>query len=221
MRELQKKYADDREKLGQETMKLYKEEGVNPMASCFPILLQMPIFFALFNVLNNAATGAAPVAGSVLSHEMTQSLAHANFFGATLADRFWPLTNGWGGITQTVAAIMIVLMVVTQFFAQYQLMSKNMPAESQTGPMAQQQKIMLYAMPLVFGVGGGELPARCAAVLEHQQPLVDVPAVLHHPAESDPPGRRRTWPGRSACAPRATIPATTSRGGRRSRASRW
>lgn len=157
MRELQKKYADDREKLGQETMKLYKEEGVNPMASCFPILLQMPIFFALFNVLNNAAAGADPVAGSVLSHEMTQSLAHANFFGATLADRFWPLTDGWG-ITQTVAAIMIVLMVVTQFFAQYQLMSKNMPPESQTGPMAQQQKIMLYAMPLVFGIGGVNFP---------------------------------------------------------------
>ncbi|HMQ65433.1 MAG TPA: membrane protein insertase YidC, partial [Arachnia sp.] len=40
--ELQKKFGHDRERLGQETMKLYKEEGVNPMASCLPLLLQMP-----------------------------------------------------------------------------------------------------------------------------------------------------------------------------------
>ena len=47
MKELQKKYAGDREKLGQEMMKLYKDTGTNPLASCFPILLQAPIFFAL------------------------------------------------------------------------------------------------------------------------------------------------------------------------------
>ena len=51
MKELQKKYAGDREKLGQEMMKLYKDTGTNPLASCFPILLQAPIFFALFRVL--------------------------------------------------------------------------------------------------------------------------------------------------------------------------
>ena len=46
-RELQKKYGHDRERYGQEIMKMYREEGVNPMASCMPILLQMPIFLAL------------------------------------------------------------------------------------------------------------------------------------------------------------------------------
>ena len=40
-------------------MKLYKDSGTNPFASCLPILLQMPIFFALFGVLNNAADGNA------------------------------------------------------------------------------------------------------------------------------------------------------------------
>src|SRR5688572_14971095 len=49
-RELQKKYGHDRERLAQETMKLYKETGTNPFASCLPILLQMPIFFALFQI---------------------------------------------------------------------------------------------------------------------------------------------------------------------------
>src|SRR6476620_6075092 len=57
VRELQKKYGHDREKLGQETMKLYKENNANPLASCLPLLLQAPIFFALFRVLNGAAQG--------------------------------------------------------------------------------------------------------------------------------------------------------------------
>jgi YidC/Oxa1 family membrane protein insertase len=48
---LKQKYKDDRQKLGQETMKLYKEAGVNPLGGCLPLLLQMPVFIALFNVL--------------------------------------------------------------------------------------------------------------------------------------------------------------------------
>ena len=52
VKELQKKYGHDRERLTQETMKLYKETGTNPLASCLPLLLQMPIFLALFRTLN-------------------------------------------------------------------------------------------------------------------------------------------------------------------------
>src|ERR1700761_7630720 len=48
VKELQKKYGHDRERLAQETMALYKETGTNPFASCMPLILQMPIFFALF-----------------------------------------------------------------------------------------------------------------------------------------------------------------------------
>ena len=55
VKELQKKYGHDRERLAQETMKLYKETGTNPFASCLPILMQMPIFLALFRLLDHAA----------------------------------------------------------------------------------------------------------------------------------------------------------------------
>ena len=55
VRELQKKYGHDRERLAQETMKLYKDSGTNPFASCLPILLQMPIFLALFRLIDQAA----------------------------------------------------------------------------------------------------------------------------------------------------------------------
>ena len=59
VKELQKKYGHDRERLAQETMKLYKETGTNPFASCLPMLLQMPIFFALFRLLDQASHGNA------------------------------------------------------------------------------------------------------------------------------------------------------------------
>ena len=51
MKEIQKKYAGDKERQSQEMMKLYRETGTNPLASCLPIILQAPIFFALFGVL--------------------------------------------------------------------------------------------------------------------------------------------------------------------------
>lgn len=50
---LKEKYKGDRQKLSEETMKLYKESGVNPLGGCLPMLLQMPVFLALFNVLRN------------------------------------------------------------------------------------------------------------------------------------------------------------------------
>ena len=51
IKELQKKYKDDKQKLQQETMEFYKKNNVNPLAGCLPLLLQMPVFFALFGAL--------------------------------------------------------------------------------------------------------------------------------------------------------------------------
>ena len=48
---IQERWKDDRARMQQEIMKLYKEEKVNPMAGCLPILLQIPIFYALYKVL--------------------------------------------------------------------------------------------------------------------------------------------------------------------------
>ena len=53
MKELQKKYKGDRQKLNEELMKFYKENQINPAASCLPLLFQLPIFFALYFVLRN------------------------------------------------------------------------------------------------------------------------------------------------------------------------
>ena len=51
LQELRKKYKGDKQRLNEETMKFYKENGVNPLAGCLPMIPQMIVFFALFNVL--------------------------------------------------------------------------------------------------------------------------------------------------------------------------
>jgi YidC/Oxa1 family membrane protein insertase len=152
VRELQKKYGHDRERLAQETMALYKEAGTNPFASCLPILLQMPIFFALFRVINQAASGHKK---GVLTESQVDSLSQAKLFGAQIADTF----TGSGEVSvRLLAAVLVVAMTATTFLTQRQLMSKNMPADALTGPYAQQQKMLLYVLPLVFAVGGIAFP---------------------------------------------------------------
>lgn len=165
LRELQKKYSHDRERLGQETMKLYKDEGINPMASCLPLLLQMPIFLSLFQVLNGAANTSGGLGGGgnpkgywlTRNPELIESLSNATFFGAHLSDRFLPFE---GQITQVhvITIILIIGMTATLFITQLQMTRKNMPPEALTGPMAQQQKMMLYIFPLIFAVGGVNFP---------------------------------------------------------------
>jgi YidC/Oxa1 family membrane protein insertase len=157
---LQDKYAGDRERLGQETMKLYQSEGVNPMASCLPLLLQMPIFLSLFHVLNSVsrATDASHVVGQFLQQDWTlvQSLQNATIFGAHISQTFFPFQT-WSA-TQTLALVLIILMTGILYITQLQLMRKNMPPEAMTGPMAQQQKMMLYLFPVMYAIGGVNIP---------------------------------------------------------------
>ena len=82
IKELQKKYGHDRERLTQEQMKLWKETGTNPFASCLPLMLQMPIFFALFRVIDQAASKGAEGAKGFLTGEQAESLSNATLLGA-------------------------------------------------------------------------------------------------------------------------------------------
>jgi len=65
LKELQKKYKDDKQKLQQETMAFYKENNVNPLAGCLPLILQMPVFFALFRTLREPTEKVTSVVGSL------------------------------------------------------------------------------------------------------------------------------------------------------------
>ena len=153
VKELQKKYGHDRERLAQETMALYKETGTNPFASCLPILLQMPIFLALFRLLDLAADGKTR---GVLTDDQATQFGESQLLGAHLADTFMKAEGDWN--VRILAAGLVVAMTATTFLTQRQLMSKNMPADAMTGPYAQQQKMLLYILPLVFAVGGVAFP---------------------------------------------------------------
>ncbi|MBY9074181.1 membrane protein insertase YidC [Nocardioides sp. WL0053] len=152
VKELQKKYGHDRERLSRETMALYKETGTNPFASCLPILLQMPIFLALFRLLDQASKENPK---GVLTLEQARQFGESTLFGAHIADTFLS-TDDWN--VRVLALVLVLAMTATTFLTQRQLMSKNMPADALTGPYAQQQKMLLYVLPLVFAVGGIAFP---------------------------------------------------------------
>ena len=169
IKEIQKKYAGDRERQSQEMMKIYRETGTNPLSSCLPILLQAPIFFALFTVLQGIAMynpdnpGYDPPGVFAWEQYVTTLLpqAHnASIFGVPLygyfmganevaADGFSPTA------TRILSAILIVLMTATSFLTQRQLIVKNSAPDN---PMVRQQKIMLYVFPLIFAIGGINFP---------------------------------------------------------------
>lgn len=154
VKELQKKYGHDREKLTQETMALYRDTGTNPFSSCLPILVQMPIFLALFRLLDQAAKKGR--GHGVLSDDRAELLANAKLFGGEISSTF--LNSDGNTTVQVIAMLLVLAMTGTTFLTQRQLMSKNMPADALSGPYAQQQKMLLYVLPVVFAVGGIAFP---------------------------------------------------------------
>jgi YidC/Oxa1 family membrane protein insertase len=155
LKEIQKKYKDDRQKQSEEMMKLYKEHKTNPLASCFPILAQAPIFFSLFTVLNGIGKNP-PKAHGVLTQLDVDNAAKATIFGAKISQTFLGSTDG---NVKLVTVLLIAFMSLTTFTTQRQLMVKGMPKmDSSNNMMLQQQKIMLYLFPIIFAVSGVNFP---------------------------------------------------------------
>jgi len=153
MKAIQAKYKDDRQKQSEEMMKLYKEHKTNPLASCFPIIAQAPIFFSLFTVLNGIAKN---VPHGYLKGEYLASAAQAKFFGASISQSFLGSSDT---TVKIVTVILIFIMSATTFTTQRQLMVKGMPKmDSSNNMMLQQQKIMLYLFPLIFAISGVNFP---------------------------------------------------------------
>jgi len=150
MKEIQKKHKDDRQKQSEEMMKLYKEHKTNPFASCLPILVQSPFFFALYRILNGVAKNHPYGA---IKGDLLTSAHHAQLFGSSIAESFVSHTSTTS--TKILTIIMIVLMSASQFITQKQLMTKGMPKlDSTNNTMLQQQKAMLYILPIIFALMG-------------------------------------------------------------------
>ena len=163
MQKIQKKYKgktdpESRQAMTQETMGLYKRTGTNPFSSCLPILLQSPVFFALFRVLNNLAAIADGKHSTIgpLNAILANQAQHSTIFGATLSSTF---VHANGQLpTQIVTVMLIALMSASTFTTQRQLMMKNMPASALDNPFAKQQKVLLYLMPVFFAFSGINFP---------------------------------------------------------------
>jgi YidC/Oxa1 family membrane protein insertase len=153
---LQKKYKgktdqESRQKMANEQMEIYKRTGSNPLNSCLPLLLQMPIFLSLYTVLTDAQNSKQGVAFMV--GPLSESFSSAVFFGAPLKETF---TSGTATLeVQILAGIMILVMTATQFITQKQIIAKNQnPANVQNTQYMQTQKIMLWLFPIMFLFSG-------------------------------------------------------------------
>jgi YidC/Oxa1 family membrane protein insertase len=152
LKAIQERYKGDRQRLSEETMKVYKEAGVNPAGSCLPLLIQSPFFMALYGVLRKVADNqpVGAIHGSVLAS------AHvAHIFGALLSATFV------GAHTTTsvkiVTGIMIAVMCSSQFLMTRMMMTKNVDLTVKT-PYMQQQKMMMYVLPIIYIFFGINMP---------------------------------------------------------------
>jgi YidC/Oxa1 family membrane protein insertase len=151
MAALRKKYKNDKQTLNQETMKLYQEAGVNPLMGCLPMVLQLPLFFALFSVLRAIADwkpNTAPKYGLPL--QMVQSAQHAKILGANIYDKVL-FTDGLHVPLHSklvILAAVLVSMATTYLTIRQSMKRGMMPAATPDNPMASSQKYMTYIMPL-------------------------------------------------------------------------
>ncbi|PBC78611.1 YidC/Oxa1 family membrane protein insertase [Streptomyces sp. TLI_235] len=151
MKAIQERYKNDRQRQSEEMMKLYKEAGTNPFSSCLPILVQAPFFTALYGVL---ASVAADKTIGVINEQLLDSAKQAHIFGAPLSATFLGSSEL---SVKIVVAVMIVLMSLSQFVTQRQLMTKNVDLTIKT-PFMQQQKMLMYVFPIIFAVMGINFP---------------------------------------------------------------
>ncbi|MFJ9772863.1 membrane protein insertase YidC [Kitasatospora sp. NPDC101157] len=151
MKAIQERYKNDRQRQSEEMMKLYKDAGTNPFSSCLPIIVQAPFFTALYGVLSKVAKGEDI---GVIHGSLLVSAGKAHIFGAPLSATFLgsPETS-----VKIVTAVMIVMMSLSQFVTQRQLMTKNVDLTVKT-PFMQQQKMLMYVFPVMFAVMGINFP---------------------------------------------------------------
>ncbi|MGH9124709.1 MAG: membrane protein insertase YidC [Acidimicrobiales bacterium] len=163
MKRLQEQHKNDRQALNEAVMALYKEHNASPLGGCLPMLLPFPLFFALYRVLEGLShlvhKGKIVMSQPEYLSKTTRMYqdivkAHGKLdsFGLDLAKT---AKNAGGGFAHSLPYfVLLLLMVGTQFYQQYQLTSKNPAMKSQPG-----QAMMMKVIPLVFGVISFAFPA--------------------------------------------------------------
>lgn len=157
VKKLQKEYKDDREEMNKQLMALYQERGINPAAGCLPLILQMPIWFALFRVLRVGPSGDDPTvlssdiipADSRLADALLQHNTH--FLGIDMLES--PQSAASEGIMSALPAIILIVIVVASGFYQSVQMNKRRKngTQQQDNKQAQQMQTVAKIMPLFMG----------------------------------------------------------------------
>ncbi len=183
LKRLQKKHKDDRETLNAEMMKLYQEQGINPVGGCLPMLAQLPVFLVLFQVLRGLsrrisdqpffaaanlvrdANGLAVSAGNEISPrfisedtEMYQNLAGStemNFGPFDLAAEARDVLSD-SIISGIPYVLLIVVVVGTSYYQQRQISSRR---GNDASPINPQQQMLLRFLPLLSGFWSFLFPA--------------------------------------------------------------
>ncbi len=149
--ELKKKYKDNKEKMTQEMMRLYKEEKVNPFSSCLPLLIQFPFLIAVFLVFRDGLTSDT---GLNLLYPFIQNPGHIN----AIAFGFLDLSKS--------NIYLAILAGLAQFWQAKMMVTKkpavNTPGSKDEGMMAAMNKQMVYFMPLITVFIGMSLPGGLA-----------------------------------------------------------
>ncbi len=156
LQEIRKKYKNDKTRLNEETMKFYKENGINPLGGCLPLIAQLPVFWSLFNVLKAIADwtpGHAAVSTGCRSRPST-SARTAHIFGVLLSDKFLWATTGESWTVRAVILLSVAVSATTTFLTMRQsakrgMMNQQVPDPDQPGAaMAQSMsKNMMYIAP--------------------------------------------------------------------------
>jgi YidC/Oxa1 family membrane protein insertase len=156
---LRKKYKNDKQTMNQEVMKLYQENGANPLAGCLPLVVQLPVFFALFNVLRAVAEGQIKYG---LTEREVYSAQHAHILWATIADRIvtsplppWHRAPGVPVSAMIEIGVVVLISATTTFLTVRQSVKRGIGQVGQdpNNPMANSQKYMMYIAPL-FALSG-------------------------------------------------------------------
>ena len=165
---LRKKYANDRQKQAEEMQKLQKEHGVNPVAGCLPVLLQVPVFIGLFQVLRNFTVlnsdGSVRTENYFFGQDEVRSFLAADFLGAKLGN--WPVqgdeTLRFDGTSLTqMLVVMVPLMIMAGVFTHITArhsVARQTAAQGDNPQTAIMNRLMLYVFPIGVVVGAPFLP---------------------------------------------------------------
>ncbi|MCI1978516.1 MAG: membrane protein insertase YidC [Bifidobacteriaceae bacterium] len=161
MMRIQRKYkgktdAASKEAMQRETMKLYQDNHTNPMGSCLPSVIQMPVFFSLFNVLRSITTIANGKSSPIgaFTKEVAGEIENTVFINVKLSDMFSTVSGG-GKIT---IGIFVALMCLTMFYMQFHNTRRNLPRASMQGTQYRTQQIMAYVFPVMYIFSGIVMP---------------------------------------------------------------